>query len=338
MMEGKGPTISDQESQFLKPKIILFLRMHKAGNIILVFGTLQVLAILFALIFPEQFRYITKSNLQVMFRAIPPLGIIALGVNVLMISGEFDLSVGSNFTLTALIMAKLYNSGVSLWVATVAALVVGAFIGGSNGLIVVKSKVPSFIITLGTMWFWRGMILVVSKAASESFLPGGFFEGLFTASIGPMQVQFLWLIGVAVFTWVLLERHRLGNHFFAVGGNREAALALGISPNKVKLIAFIMTGTFTAFSGIISTTRVHSISPIQGEGLELQAIASCVIGGTALMGGHGTVLGAFLGAALLYTIQDILLLLRAPGFYLRMFIGIIIVIAAVLNQILRKEF
>jgi simple sugar transport system permease protein len=337
-MKMKGSNIPNEENQFLKPRVMLFLRMHKAGNIILVFGTLQILAILFALFFPDQFRYITKSNLQVMFRAIPPLGIIALGVNVLMISGEFDLSVGSNFTFTALIMAKLFNSGVSLWAATVAALVVGVFIGYSNGLVVVKSKVPSFIITLGTMWFWRGMILIVTKAASESFLPGGFFESLFTASIGPMQVQFLWLIGAAVFTWIVLDRHRLGNHFFAVGGNREAALALGINPNKVKLIAFIITGVFTAFSGIISTTRVHSISSIQGEGLELKAIASCVIGGTALMGGHDTVLGAFLGAALLYTIQDILLLLRAPGFYLRMFIGIIIVIAAVLNQILRKEY
>lgn len=337
-MKAKGSGVPDKKDPFIKPGALTWLRMHKAGNIVLVFGTLQVLAILFALLFPDHFRYITKSNLQVMFRAIPPLGIIALGVNVLMISGEFDLSVGSNFTLTALIMAKLFNGGISVWAAAVVALIIGAFIGGTNGLIVVKSKVPSFIITLGTMWFWRGMILVVSQAASESFLPGGFFEKLFTASIGPMQVQFLWLLGVAVFTWVLLERHRLGNHFFAVGGNRETSLALGINPNRVKLIAFIMTGIFTAFSGIISTTRVHSISPIQGEGLELQAIASCVIGGTALMGGHGTVLGAFLGAALLYTIQDILLLLRAPGFYLRMFIGIIIVVAAVLNQILRKEF
>jgi simple sugar transport system permease protein len=336
-MHVRSSNTLKEGSPFIRVGILTWLRMHKAGNIILVFGTLQVVAIIFSLIFPENFRYVSKSNMQVLFRAIPPLGIIALGVNLLMISGEFDLSVGSNFTLTALIMAKLFNNDVSLCAAFFVALLLGAFIGGFNGYIVVKSRVPSFIITLGTMWFWRGMILVVSKAASESFLPGGFFEKLFTISIGPMQVQFLWLIAIAIFTWVLLERHKLGNHFFAVGGNKQAAGALGINPNRVKIIAFIITGVFTAFAGIISTTRVHSISPIQGEGLELQAIAACVIGGTALMGGHGTVLGAFLGAALLYTIQDFLLLLRAPGFYLRMFVGIVIVVAAILNQILRKE-
>jgi ribose/xylose/arabinose/galactoside ABC-type transport system permease subunit len=322
---------------FIKRSILQRLMMHKSGNIVLLFVSIQVLAIIFSLLFPESFRYVTKANLQVMFRAIPTLGIIALGVNLLMIAGEFDLSVGSNFTLTAIIMAKLFNNGVYLAIAVLAAICIGAFIGGLNGFIVTKSKVPSFIITLGTMWFWRGMILVVSKAITESFFPGEHFEKLFTASIGPMQVQFLWLIGIAVFTWVLLERHRVGNHFFAVGGNREAASALGVNPNKIKIIGFVIAGILTSFAGVISTTRVHSISPIQGEGLELQAIASCVIGGTALMGGHGTVLGAFLGAALLYTIQDVLLLLRAPGFYLRMFVGIVIVAAAILNQILRKN-
>jgi ribose/xylose/arabinose/galactoside ABC-type transport system permease subunit len=314
-----------------------WLRMHKVGNIVLVFGITQILAIIFALIFPDYFRYLTKSNLQVLFKAIPPLGIIALGVNLLMIAGEFDLTVGSTFTFASLIMAKLFNFGIPLAMATLASLAVGAIIGALNGVMVVKSKVPSFIITLGAMWFYRGMILLVSQAANESFLPGGSFEKLFTAPLGVMQVQFLWLIAIAVLTWVLLERHKLGNHFYAVGGNREAAIALGINPNVVKIIAYTITGVLSAFAGILSTTRVHNVSPIQGEGLELQAIASCVIGGTALMGGHGTVLGAFLGTALLYTIQDFLLLLRAPGFYLRMFVGIVIIVAATLNQLLRKE-
>ena len=94
-----------------------------------------------------------------------------------------------------------------------------------------------------------------------------------------MQVQFLWLIAVAVLKWIILEQHEMGNHFYAVGGNREAAVALGIYPNKVKIAAYIITGLLTAFAGIISTTLVHNVSPIQDEGLELQSIAACVIGG-----------------------------------------------------------
>ena len=313
------------------------LRRYKAGNVVIVFGVIQILAILFAISSPETFRYLDPMNLQVIFRSIPTLGIIALGVNLLMIAGEFDLSVGATYTMATLIMAKLFNAGVSVWLAALVALAIGALIGALNGYLTVKSQVPSFIITLGTMMIWRGVILLISQAVTESFIPGGFFEKLFTISIGPMQIQFIWLILVAVITWLILERHRLGNHFFAVGGNNKAAGALGINPGRVKIIAFLLTGLLAAFAGIISASYVQSISPIQGEGLELQAIAACVIGETALMGGQGSVLGAFLGAALLYTIQDILLLLRAPGFYLKLFVGLVIVAAAILNRALRKE-
>jgi len=109
-----------------------------------------------------------------------------------------------------------------------------------------------------------------------------------------------------------------------------------VDVNKVKLIAFVIAGVTAALSGVVSTTRVSSVSPIQGEGLELQAIAACVIGGTSLLGGEGTVLGAFLGATLLYTIQDILLLLRAPGFYLNMFVGLVILAAVIFNQLIKR--
>lgn len=313
------------------------VRNLKSGNIIIVFLSIQVLAILASLIFPENFRYLSIYNLRVMFRAIPTLGIIALGVNLLMISGEFDLSVGSTFALSALVMAKLYNFGVPLFIVLFVALAIGAIIGWINGYVTVKSGVPSFIITLGAMWVWRGVILLISQSANESFHPGQFLEAFFTASIGPFQVQFIWFIIIGVITWALLERHRLGNHFFAVGGNKKAANALGISSDKTKISAFVIVGLLSAFAGIISTTRVNAVSPIQGEGLELQAIAACVIGGTALMGGRGSVLGAFLGAALLYTIQDILLLLRAPGFYLKLFVGLVIVIAAILNEAMKRD-
>jgi simple sugar transport system permease protein len=318
-------------------ELFLALRRGRAGNIIVLFVVVQAVAIVCSLAFPNSFRYLDQSNIQLMLKAIPTLAITALGVNLLMIAGEFDLTVGATFTFCALIMAKLFNSGVPLIVAMPAALLLGAAIGFLNGVIVVKTNVPSFIVTLGAMWFWRGIILIVSQAVTESFYPSTFFTQLFTISVGPMQIQFIWALLVAAICWLILERHRLGNFFFGVGGNRHAASALGVNVGRVKIIAFVITGFLTALAGIIGTVRINSISPIQGEGLELQAIAACVIGGTALMGGRGTVLGGFLGAALMFTIQDILLLLQAPGFYLRMFVGIVIVIAAALNEMLRKE-
>jgi len=313
------------------------LRRGRAGNIIVLFAVVQVVAILCSIAFPESFRYLDQSNVQLMLKAIPSLAIITLGVNLLMIAGEFDLTVGATFTLTALVAAKIFNAHMPLGLAVLAALALGAAIGLLNGFIVVKTNVPSFIVTLGAMWFWRGVILIVSQAITESFYPSVFFTQLFTLNVGPIQIQFLWALLIAVICWFLLERHRVGNFFFGVGGNRSAASALGVNVGVVKIIAFGITGFLTAFAGIMSTVRINSISPIQGEGLELQAIAACVIGGTALMGGRGTILGAFLGAALMFTIQDILLLLQAPGFYLRMFVGIVIVIAAALNELLKKE-
>jgi ribose/xylose/arabinose/galactoside ABC-type transport system permease subunit len=317
--------------------LYLALRRGRAGNIIVLFVVVQVVAILCGIIFPNAFRYLDQSNIQLMLKAIPSLVIITLGVNLLMISGEFDLSVGATFTFTALVMAKLFNAHFPIAVAVPAALILGAGIGLLNGFIVVKTNVPSFIVTLGAMWFWRGVILIVSQAITESFYPSVFFTQLFTLNVGPIQIQFIWALLIAMICWFLLERHKVGNFFFGVGGNRNAASALGVNVGGVKIIAFGITGFLTAFAGIMSTVRINSISPIQGEGLELQAIAACVIGGTALMGGKGTILGAFLGAALMFTIQDILLLLQAPGFYLRMFVGIVIVIAAALNELLKKE-
>jgi len=315
----------------------LALRRGRAGNIIVLFVVVQVTAIVCAILFPDVFRYLDQSNIQLMLKAIPSLVIITLGVNLLMIAGEFDLSVGATFTFTALVMAKIFNAHFPIAIAVPAALILGAGIGLLNGFIVVKTNVPSFIVTLGAMWFWRGVILIVSQAVTESFYPSVFFTNLFTLNVGPIQIQFVWALLIAVVCWFLLERHKVGNFFFGVGGNRSAASALGVNVGRVKMIAFGITGFLTAFAGIMSTVRINSISPIQGEGLELQAIAACVIGGTALMGGKGTILGAFLGAALMFTIQDILLLLQAPGFYLRMFVGIVIVIAAALNELLKKE-
>ena len=313
------------------------LRSHPAGNIVVVFLGVQILCIGSSLLFPESFRYLSEENLRLLLRSIPQLAILVIGVNLLMISGEFDLSVGSNFTFSALIMAMAFNSGVPVVGAVLLALLVGALIGLFNGLLTTKTGMPSFIATLGAMMFWRGMILLLSQGQTEPFRPGEFFEGLFSGSFGPFQAQFFWLLVVALLGYLLLERHRLGNHFFAVGGNKESAIAVGVNADRVKIVAFILVGLAASFSGIISTTRIHSVSPIQGEGMELQAIAACVIGGTRLMGGEGTVLGALLGAALLYTIQDILLLMRAPGFYLQMFVGILIVVAVILNQLATKK-
>lgn len=308
------------------------------ADIVIVFIAVELACVLSALFLPKSFPYLSPANIRVMLQAAPDLGIVALGVGVLMIAGEFDLSVGANYTFASIVMASLVTGhGVSPFAAGVAALLIGIAIGLLNALATFGLRIPSFIATLGTSLFWEGFTLFYHGATFLSFNPGATFTALTTGSIGPIQAEFLWYVGLAVILWLIVHRHRLGNQFFAVGGNARAAVAVGVRAKRVKTIAFAVTGAVAALSGIISTTRVNSIVPGQGASLPLEAIAACVIGGLALNGGEGSMLGVFLGAMLIYTIQDVLLLMGAPGFYLNLFIGLLIVAAAGLNQLASRR-
>ena len=309
------------------------LRAMPGGNILIAFVVIELLCILGGLAFPDQFHYLSSANIAVTLEAIPTVGFISLGVGLLMIAGEYDLSVGSVYTFTSIIAATLLDSyGVPAWIGLLVAVAIGVAIGLLNGVITLRFAMPSFIVTLGGMLFWSGMTLLVHGATAIDFEPDDVFEAVFGGSIGIVPMNFVWLVVLGIVFHLLLRHRRLGSHMFAVGGNQAAALAIGIRPGRVKLIAFAIAGGMAALSGIFSAVRVSSISPVGGQGLELQAIAACVIGGLALTGGRGSVLGMVLGAALIYTIQDVLLLLRAPGFYLNIFVGALIVGAVILNQ------
>ncbi len=314
-----------------------FLRRYResAIDILILFLLVQAGSIIYALLYPDDFRYLSDPNISVMLKSIPVLGVLSLGVGMLMITGEFDLSVGACYTLTGIFMAQQVVDGTSVYIAALLALGFGALIGLINGFITLRFSIPSFITTLGTMLFWEGMTLYYHGARSIRFRPDTHFVKLMAGNIGLMQASFLWFIGLALLFYALLHHHKLGNHFYAVGGNRRAATAIGINPTRVKMIAFAMAGACAALAGILAATRVGAIQPGQGRGLELQAIAACVIGGVALSGGRGAILGIVLGAALIHTIQDILLLARAPGFYLDIFVGVLIIAAAIFNQTLR---
>jgi simple sugar transport system permease protein len=285
---------------------------------------------------PDAFPYFESTNLKIQLKSFPQLGVLAVGVGLLMIAGEFDLSVGSLFALCAYVMAYVFRLGMPPATAALVALAAGGMIGAINGLIVIKTRIPSFIATLGGMMFWRGALIVFSESKPLSFRPGGVFEDVFAYDNGMIQAPFVWLIVVGILGFLLLERHRFGNHIFAVGGNKETAVAIGVNPNSVKLTCFILVGVLAALAGILSSTRVHSATPIQGAGLELQAIAACVVGGLSLMGGIGSIIGVILGAALLGTISNVLMLLGAPGGYSDMFVGILIVVAVVFNTLTKK--
>jgi simple sugar transport system permease protein len=308
-----------------------------AGAILLVFVALQIACILGALIYPDDFRYLSPQNLTILMKAVPVLGCLALGAGVLMIAGEFDLSIGSVYTFTAILMATLVGAGVSAFIAAPAGIAVGMLIGLLNGHITLRFGLPSFIVTLGGLLFWRGAVLLYNGAVQVRFDPDEVFSALFSGTVLGINAAFIWIILFVVGFHFLTHRHRFGNHVFATGGNRGAAEAIGINTGRVKLVAFAIAGAMAAMAGILATARVGSVQPGQGAGLELQAIAACVIGGLSLRGGRGSIAGIFLGVLLIHTITDVLLLLRAPGFYLDMFIATLIVLAAIFNQLIERR-
>jgi len=312
-------------------------RLHQllsmpAGAILLVFIVVQLACIIAGLLFADDFRYLSPQNMGIMMRSVPVLGCLSLGVGILMIAGEFDLSIGSVYTFTAVIMAMLVGHGVDAFIAAPAGLLIGAAIGLVNGALTLRFNLPSFIVTLGGLLFWRGAVLLINGAVQVRFDPNPVFDAMFGGTWLGLNAAFLWFTGLCIVFHLLLHRHRFGNHVFATGGNRSAATAIGVNTARIKLIAFAIAGTMAAFAGILATTRVGSVQPGQGAGLELQAIAACVIGGLSLRGGRGSILGVFLGVMLIFTITDVLLLLRAPGFYLDMFIATLIVAASVFNH------
>jgi ribose/xylose/arabinose/galactoside ABC-type transport system permease subunit len=305
--------------------------------ICILFILLQLACIAGALLYPQDFRYLSETNIALLMRAIPILGIVSLGVGLLMVSGEFDLSVGSVYTLAGYLIALFYAAGFTAAGALVATLGLGLLIGLANGVLTVRTGIPSFIATMGSMLVVRGVVRWLSEGRTVSFRPPELFVSLATGSFLGVEAPFLWFIGLALASAVVLHRSKLGNHMYLVGGHERTAAAVGINTQFVKIIAFGLSGLGATIAGILSITRVGTATPAQGIGLELRAVAVCVIGGLFLTGGRGTVLGIVIGACLMYMVEDVLLLLRAPGFYLDMFVGAILVVAVVANTSLTRR-
>jgi simple sugar transport system permease protein len=315
-----------------------YRRQQSAFDILIIFLIVQVISVIYGFISPNTFAYNSFANIQTSLGAIPVVtGIPALGVGILMIAGEFDLSVGSNFIFSSILMAQLATNGLSVWLSALIGLVVGTGIGLLNGLITLRLGIPSFITTLGTMLIWQAGTLFVHGASSQPFSPSQGFAALTAGNVGVFPADFIWFVVLAIVFWGLLERNRIGNHIFAAGGNKQAATATGVRVNRTKLLAFCIAGACAALGGILSASQIGNIAPSTGDVLPLQAIAACVIGGLALNGGRGTILGIVLGSALIYWISDVLLLVGAPGFYITAPVGILIIAAAAIYEILRAR-
>ncbi len=283
--------------------------------------------------------FLNQDNLRGMLGILPETGLVAIGVTILMISGEFDLSVGSVFALMPMTMAVLMVHGVPFPLALVAGLLVCAAIGFVNGYVTIRFAIPSFITTLGMLFIARSLTVVVS-GGFPPLLPADLPTWLFTSFVGPgnmFRMSFLWFAGIAVATSLMLSRTNFGNWINATGGFHPAAAAMGIPTARVKIACFMLCSILSGFAGMIQVLRLGSPLPSIGEGLELQAVAAAVIGGVSLYGGVGTVAGGIIGTTLIRVIDNGLVLSRVDANWFKFAIGVLTIFAVVANAWMRRR-
>jgi len=283
-------------------------------------------------------QFFTLSTLGGIFTIAAELGTITLAVAVLMVSGEFDLSVGSVFATAGVLLATLLNHGINELVAFIVVLFMAAIVGSMNGFLTTRLRIPSFIVTLGMMMTIRGLLLLATKGFPVSYYGKSWLIHVLNGKfVGEFRVSAIWLlVFLGLFTF-LLNRTRHGNWTYAAGGNPEVARALGVRVNRVKMINFLLTALFASIAGAFSFARFGMAYPTLGEGMELEAIASAVLGGCYLSGGFGTILGAFFGALVFSSLRVGLVLAGAPAYWYKAFIGIILVFGMIVNkEIMRK--
>ena len=296
---------------------------------------LAVVVVIFFIIAPD---FLSKENITVILETAPELGIVAAGITVLMICGEFDLSVGSVFGLAPIFTASVMNWGVPASVSFIAVLIFCGLIGALNGWVTLRFGIPSFITTLGAMMVWRGLLLLVTGGWPPEYPTAADpLKMVLVGNMGMLYASLLWYLGIVALLWILLERTRFGNWTFATGGNLNAARVMGIPTNRVKITAFVITSLLAGFAGVVQGFRLGALVPSAGTGLELDTIAASVIGGTYLSGGIGTVIGTIIGTFLIRVIDNGLIMARAPGYWFRVFIGLLTIVAVIINVSIAKR-
>lgn len=278
--------------------------------------------------------FLTYNNFQVVLQPIPELALIAIGVTILMISGEFDLSVGSVFALSPMLMVLAMDAGMPLPIAMTVGLTGAALAGLTNALITLRLGLPSFIATLGMLFMARSLAIVISGGFPPPF-PRDLDLWWIVGKVDLLRVSIFWLLGIGILLGIWLRRFDFGSWIYATGGNRESARDMGINTAMVKTICFVLCSVLAGFAGMIQTFRIKAIVPTMGTGFELTAIAAAVIGGAALTGGIGSVMGAVIGALLIAFIENIIILTRIDANWFRFAVGAMIVVAVTINKIMR---
>jgi simple sugar transport system permease protein len=321
-------------------KVLTLLSRYREASIL-------VVAIILVIYFQigSDGQFLTSQFLSVVLRDTGRLGLIAIAEVMLMITGEIDLSVSSVFSLAPYCMVLMANSlGVPLPIAAIISLIMGVLVGVLNGVVTVRFRVPSLITTVGTLFLFQGIVVWINDsqpivAPIQEPFNALFGQNLFRPDDSLLSLHaltaftpFLWTLAAVIIVAIVLNRTTFGLHTIATGSNIVGAREIGVRTDRIKIYNFMLAGGLAAFAGIINTIQFSSADPQAGSPfLTLQAIAAAVIGGTSLLGGSGTVIGALIGAFVVATLNNGLVMVGAQATVSDIYLGAAILGAMILN-------
>ncbi len=299
-------------------------------------GILFAYILLFAFMSVASEYFLSGSNMLSLLKQTVTTGLLAYGLSYCLIIGEIDLSVGSMFSLSGVVVAMLINRGIPFLGAMLIGLGMAAVVGVVNGCLVAYTKIPPFVITLSMMNILRGLSYIISGAIPINCNDKTFvaFASKKLFGIVPNQIIVLLLWGIVLA--IVLKYTVFGRHMYATGGNYDAAKYSGINVNRVIIVVYIISATMALFSGTLSASRITQGQPSAGVGYEADAIAAAVLGGISFNGGRGTIPGTFLGALVLSTLTNGLYLLGV-NYYLQLVITGLLTIAVVYLDTSKKR-
>jgi simple sugar transport system permease protein len=313
-------------------------RARQAKLEISIAAVLAGIYLLFVIGNPKVF---TRFDIYYSFMStIPFFGIMALAMTLVVTLGEMDLSFPSVLALTALVFGKVFMASNNIWLAALVCLLIGLAAGALNAILIVRIGIPSLVATIGTMFFFRGMVNVIAQGKGIPLVKAKetLFYMLSVGRIGGViPAQAVWMLLAGIGFWLLLNRHRFGSHILFVGDNMGSARMMGINVERVKTIVFMQMGFFAALAGILSTLEVTYFWPSQGQGYLLTTLAAVFIGGTSVFGGMGTIFGTFVGAIIIGSLEAGIIAIGLTGFWIQLIYGLIIMVSVSIYAILLKR-
>jgi simple sugar transport system permease protein len=287
---------------------------------------------------PETF--LSPQIYRAFMGTIPLFAIMAMPLTLAIITGEMDLSFPSVMAIGTVAFIAVFQATGSMWLALAAGLATGFGAGLLNGVIVVFLGIPSLVVTIGTQFLWRGAVLILVGGKGSTLIETRetFAYSALVGKIGEyLPMQMVWLVIIAVVTWVFLNRHKIGAHIYLIGDNEKTSRLMGVGVDRTRILVFCLVGTAAAFAGILASLQVSFFWPSLGDGYLLKTLASVFLGGTSVFGGAGTVLGTLVGAFIIGAIEAAIVAIGWTGFATQFIYGLIIILSVSMHAILRKR-